>query len=434
MSQNKRFVLLAGAALSLGGVNAALANEAQGVDEIRATVAEMLADAQGRSSLLAGGNGGHDGNFYLADDAGNFRLNVSGQVQFRYILGFRDEDNASDDFTTGFQTRRTKIAFSGHVINPNWTYKVEGGFDRDGGSFNLEDAYVGYNFGNGFRVKMGQFKAPFLREELVSSRYQLAAERSVTNEIFNQDRSQGIELRYEQNDWRLMAAFTDGFGTDNSDYPNGPGQADYALTGRFEYKFAGDWKDFEDFTSKAGQNFSGLFGAAVHWQQSANTGNPADVDLDYLSYTADLSFEGDSWNLFGAFVGSHAEARAGGVDNDFDDFGLVVQGGYRFAANTELFGRWDGVFLDDDRNAPDDNINFLTVGVNQYYAGHAAKGTIDFVYSFNEAAALTGFNPSSSGLGTQGFSNGGYPSSGLGLLGDMEEGEIAVRFQFQLLF
>jgi len=433
MSQIKRFVLLAGAAISLGGVSAAQGQE-QGTDEVRAIVAEMLADAQNRSSLLAGGSGGHDGNFYLADDAGNFRLNVSGQIQFRYVIGFRDEDNANDDFTTGFQTRRTKLEFSGHVMNPNWTYKVVGAFDRDGGSFNLEDSYVGYNFGNGWRVKMGQFKAPFLREELVSSKYQLAAERSVVNELFNQDYSQGVELRYEAADWRFMAAFTDGFGTDNSDYPNGAGEADYAVTGRGEWKFAGDWKDFEDFTSKAGQNFSGLLGAAIHWQQSSNTSNPADVDLDYLTYTADVSFEGDSWNAYGAFVGSHAEARAAGVDNDFDDFGIVAQGGYRFAANTELFARWDGVFLDEDRNAADDNVNFLTVGLNQYYAGHAAKATVDFIYSFNEATSLTGFNPSSSGLGVQGFENGGYPSTGLGLLGDMEEGEIAVRFQFQLLF
>jgi hypothetical protein len=433
MSQIKRFVLLAGAAISLGGVSAAQGQE-QGTDEVRAIVAEMLADAQNRSSLLAGGSGGHDGNFYLADDAGNFRLNVSGQIQFRYVIGFRDEDNADDDFTTGFQTRRTKLEFSGHVVNPNWTYKVVGAFDRDGGSFNLEDAYVGYNFGNGWRVKMGQFKAPFLREELVSSKYQLAAERSVVNELFNQDYSQGLELRYEAADWRVMAAFTDGFGTRNTDYPNGAGGADYALTGRGEWKFAGDWKDFEDFTSKAGQNFSGLLGGAIHWQQSANTNDIADVDLDYLTYTADVSFEGDSWNAYGAFVGSHAEARAAGTDNDFDDFGVLLQGGYRFAANTELFARWDGVFLDEDRNAADDNVNFLTVGLNQYYAGHAAKATVDFIYSFNEATSLTGFNPSSSGLGVQGFQNGGYPSTGLGLLGDMEEGEIAVRFQFQLLF
>jgi len=55
MSQIKRFVVLAGAAISLGGVNTALAQE-QNTDEVRAIVAEMLADAQNRSSLLAGGS------------------------------------------------------------------------------------------------------------------------------------------------------------------------------------------------------------------------------------------------------------------------------------------------------------------------------------------------------------------------------------------
>ncbi len=429
MSQTKRFVLLAGAALSLGGVNAALGQQTQDNDEVRAVVAEMLADAQNRSSLLAGGNGGHDGNFYLADDAGNFRLNISGQMQFRYLLNFRDEDSNEDDFDGGFQTRRTKLAFSGHVINPNWTYKVEGAFDRDGGAFVLEDAFVGYNFGNGFRVKMGQFKAPFLREELVSSRYQLAAERSVMNEVFNQDRSQGIELRYEQEAWRAMAAFTDGFGSDNTDF-NSAAEAGWALTGRFEYKFAGDWKDFEDFTSKSGQQFSALLGAAVHYQQSRNTGMPTDVDTNYLTYTVDLSFEGDSWNFYGAFVGNNVDMQGptGAADPDStDNFGFVIQGGYRFAQNTELFARWDSVLLDEDTVASgEDNFNFLTVGVNQYYAGHAAKATLDFVYAFEDTSNLSAFST--------GFSNGGYPNTGVGLLGDAEDGEIVVRLQFQLLF
>src|SRR5439155_5453186 len=89
MSQTKRFLVLAGAALSLGGVNAALAQQSN-ADETRAIVAEMLADAQTRTSLLAAGGAGHDGQFYLASPDGSFRLNVGGQIQFRYILDFRD--------------------------------------------------------------------------------------------------------------------------------------------------------------------------------------------------------------------------------------------------------------------------------------------------------------------------------------------------------
>jgi hypothetical protein len=428
MSQTKRFVLLAGAALSLGGVNAALGQEQQ-TDEVRAVVAEMLADAQNRSSLLAGGSGGHDGAFYLADDQGNFRLNINGQIQFRYLLNFRDENSVDDDFESGFQTRRTKLAFSGHVINPNWTYKVEGAFDRDGGAFNLEDAFVQYNFGNGFRAKWGQFKLPFMREELVSSRYQLAVERSMMNEFFNQDRSQGMELRYEANDWRVAAAFSDGFNSDNTDYLS-MAEADWALTGRFEYKFAGDWKDFEDFTAKPQQQFSALLGAAVHYQQSENTNNPADVDTNYLSYTVDLSFEGDSWNIFGAFVGNNVDMRGPvGVPepDDSDNFGFVIQGGYRFSQNTELFARWDAILLDEDTVASgDDNFNFLTVGVNQYISGHAAKATVDFVYAFEDTSNLAATS--------QTLFGSSVPNTGTGILGDMEDGEIAIRLQFQLLF
>ena len=95
---------LAGATLSTH----ALAQSAS-PDEVRAIVAEMVADADERSSLLAGGTAGHDGGFYLASDDGAFKLGINGFVQFRYYAGFRDEDNTvgdADDFSSGFQMRR----------------------------------------------------------------------------------------------------------------------------------------------------------------------------------------------------------------------------------------------------------------------------------------------------------------------------------------
>jgi len=91
MSQTKKISLLAFAGIALGVAGGASANN----DEVRALVAEMLADADTRSSLLmSGGNAGHDGKFFLADTDGNFRLNVGGQVQFRYIANFGDSNAA----------------------------------------------------------------------------------------------------------------------------------------------------------------------------------------------------------------------------------------------------------------------------------------------------------------------------------------------------
>lgn len=426
---SKGLVMLAGAAL---GLSATAATASTSNDEVRAVVAEMLADAETRSSLLAGGDAGHDGRFYIAGDG--FRLNVGGLLQFRYVANFREDDSVTagnpDDFTHGFQTRRTKIDFNGE-LNKDWFFRVRLANDL-GDSANVDYAYAGYKFANGLKVTWGQFKLPMLREELVSDSKQLAVERSNANAAFTQDYSQGIEFAWEAEQIRFFAAFSDGLASRNTDFNtrentggfSTSGQADYAFTGRVEFLGSGNWKQFEDFTALKGGDFGWMIGAAAHWQQSDNTGLLLDTDRNTLQYTIDASVEGDSWNLYGAFIGRHQENRAGGADSDTDDFGAIVQAGWRFAENTEIFARWDAIFLDDERlpvgSDAEDNYNFLTVGLNQYYAGHAAKASLDAVYAFERTDGL--------------FSTGVLPNTGTGLLGSTDDGEIVFRLQFQVVF
>jgi hypothetical protein len=139
--------------------------------------------------------------------------------------------------------------------------------------------------------------------------------------------------------------------------------------------------------------------------------------------------KGDSWNVFAAGYGRYISTR-GPVGNpstpEFNDFGAVVQAGYRVEKTTEIFARYDGVYLDSNRHSSgNDNFNFVTVGVNEYFAGQAAKGTVDLVYSIDKTANL---------IGARGVPQAGFPSTGLGLLGDSKDGEVAIRFQLQLLF
>lgn len=427
--QIKGLMMLAGAALSVSGATA-LAQQSS--DEVRAVVAEMLSDAESRSSLLASGDAGHDGRFFVAGDG--FRLNVGGLLQFRYVASFRDDDSVvpagSDDTTHGFQTRRTKVDFNGE-LNKDWFFRVRLNANRaEGGSVDTDYAYAGYKFANGWKATWGQFKLPLLREEMVSDAKQLAADRSVTNSAFTQGYSQGFELAYEAEAWRANFAFSDGLNSDDTDFNEREntggfqtmGQGEYALTARFDFLFSGAWKQFEDFTSAKGSDFGFMLGAAAHWQQSDNTNNPADVDRDTFQFTVDASLEGDSWNLFGAFIGRYQESSTLGGDTDFWDFGAVVQGGWRFAENTELFARWDAIFADDERPGvgDDDNFNFLTIGLNQYYAGHAAKATVDVVYALQETDSL--------------FFTDALPDTGVGLLGQSDDGELTIRLQFQVLF
>ncbi len=435
MSHFKGLVLVAGAALSVTGTAAF----AQSNDEVKATVAQMLNDAETRSSLLAGGDAGHDGRFFIAGDG--FRLNIGGLLQFRYDLNFRDKNQVlstspkSDDFTHGFQTRRTKIDFNGE-LNKDWFFRVRLTNDSSDG-LAYDYAYAGYKFANGWKATWGQFKLPLLREELVSDSKQLAAERSLVNGLFTQGYSQGFEMAYEAETWRGFFAFSDGLNSANTDFntrqninPGGTvslavsGQAEYAFTGRVEFMLSGNWKQFEDFTSAKGSDFGFMLGAAAHYQQSDNTGISSDTDLQTFRYTIDASLEGDSWNMYAAFIGDHSKARKAGASSpDYDDFGVVVQAGWRFAENTEVFARYEGLFLDKDLvGSGKKNFNFITAGLNQYYAGHAAKATLDAVWSINNTSTL------SSAAG------GALPNTGVGLLGQNKSGEVVVRLQFQVMF
>ena len=428
MGHTKGLVFLAGAALSLSG-SAAFAQQSS--DEVRAVVAEMLSDAESRTSLLAGGDAGHDGSrFFIAGDG--FRLNVGGIIQIRYDMNFRDENeiagfsNPNDEFVHGFQARRVKVDFNGE-LNKDWFFRVRIANDSDGLGYDY--AYAGYKFANGWKATWGQFKLPLLREELVSDSKQLAVERSFVNALFTQGYSQGLELAYEAEGWRAFFAFSDGLQSGGTDfnarqsvaYPiTISGQGDYALTARGEFLVSGNFKQFEDFTSEKGSDFGAMVGAAIHFQQSDNTNFGGDTDYQTFRYTFDGSLKGDSWNLYGAFIGDHTVARAGGTNGpDLDNFGAVIQGGWRFAANTELFGRWEGIFADSDLiGSGKKNFHFLTFGLNQYYAGHAAKATADVVYSLQDTSNLSAV----------------LPNTNVGLLGQSKSGEVVVRLQIQVVF
>jgi len=402
MSRTKSLWLIAGAALSLGG--AAVAQNS--LDNSRAYSNELLADAAGRTSALA-------------QDERTFSVDVHGYTQFRYIYThLEDEDEGTgddDDSALGFQMARTRLSVSGNIINENWGYFIQFGFDRDSGSASLLDAYGTYKMENGWNIMFGQFKLPFLREELVSSKYQLAWDRSPTNETFNQGRSQGIQAGFEGDAWRFMAAFSDGFMTANTDYISGA-EADFALTARFEYKWAGAWEQFRDFTSFPNSDFAGMFGVAGHYQTGGETLNT--VDADSWALTADVSVEGNGWNVYAAGVYTNSEPEGG---EDRNDWGWVLQGGFFVAPQLEIFARADMVLPDDEDGGEDgdDEFTSITAGINYYVVpeSHAAKFTAGFIYFLDEA------NNGIVGAGTQ-----------TPLLSSSEDGQFSIVGQFQLVF
>lgn len=401
MSHQKSLVMLAGAALGICGASAMAQNTTQ--DLSQATRAELQSDAAGRMSSLGQG----------ADGA-----TLHGQIQFRYNANSRDSPAPDEDFTHGFQTRRTKLWATGN-IGDAWGYKVQGAFNRDGGAFILEDMHITYRMDDNWTLGMGQFKLPVLWEEVISSSKQLAADRSVVNEVFNPDRSQGVWGQYTADEMRFWVALSDGADTANSEYDS-TDEADWAFSVRGEWKWAGEWDAFNQFTSFQGSDYAGKVGGAVHWQSGGSTGAvPAGTaDVDVLAATLDVQVEHNGWNAYGAFVYVSVDPDGG---TETDDMGFILQGGYFFDANWEGFARFDMVMPDDDAPGASDEFSTVTVGVNHYVneGSHNNKFTADIQFFLDNQAA------SSNLVGA---------NTGVGLLTDGEDGQVAFRAQWQLLF
>lgn len=423
MGHTRAFVTLAGAAVGLG-CSAALA-QSTSLDQTRAYAAELTADAQGRSSLLTDG-AATDKSSLLHFQNGDATLDIGGQFQFRNTFNFRDAESMGDeDFTWGHEIRRMKFWFDGD-LNETWSYKFQFATNRDGGGVFFEEGWADWHLNDNWTLRGGQFKVPTLREELISSKYQQFADRSLTNEIFNLDRTQGLMLIYEGDQFNLYLSVNDGSG--NTSLPpstsgiNVPfesmAEADIGLTGRGEWFFAGDKSQLDDFAGWQNQDYAGALGGAIHYQTGGETGGPT-ADFDLYQITVDVQVEGGGWNAFAAGIWNHVEPEMG---DDADTFGIVAQGGFFATPELELFGRWDIIIPDSDA-AADDPFNTLSAGGTYYFIpnSHASKLTLD-VQIFLDDPADTDLVAGTDGV------------PGIGFLGSDDSGEVAIRCQYQLLF
>jgi len=478
----------------------------QRADEIRSVVQDVLSDADTRSSLqAAAATSGYNNGFFISSPDGNFKLQINGQLQNRWAynwLSTRDMNNSTVGGTTasggtnfnaagvaksayGFEVRRAKLEFSGHISDPSWQYAItmayqqyfnsnnnltggasqfQGGGgvnqgDEYAGGIGLENAYVKKDMGNGFSVQVGQFKSPFLREWLVSSKYQLTVERSLVNTLFSTGWTQGIQANWNNDNLRVMASYNDGANNANLGSVSGTNQGNtgtfpsgnagvgfdsWAFTGRAEFMAFGNWAQFDQLTSMRGQAAGLLVGGGINWQrggQNLNDGAAGqdniaangNADATFFSWTVDATWQLGGANLYGAWVMNTTYGQPNGQANIIG-YGLVVQGGYFITDAIELFGRWewmstssangtseagDNVSFNSANNAFVNNIG--TIGAN-WYISKNVKFTTDFGVSWNPVTfqqGIFGQNIAGADYRTEG-ANGG--------------GQLVFRSQLQLLF
>ena len=457
--------------------------------QIRGVVQDVMADADTRSSLQAtAATSGYNNGFFIASPDGNFKLQINGQVQVRSSYAWQTNSawNASktvDPNATkaqyGTEIRRAKLSFSGNVVDPSWQYKVTMAYlpsgsqvanaginynpyatsganagNGTGATANLEDAYINKDMGNGMSLKMGQFKSPFLREELVSSANQLGVERSIVNQMFSTGWTDGIQFTASNDNLMGMVSFNNGgnnanFATQNMNSTDGA-YSQYAITGRVQYLVSGNWAQFNDMTSMRGGGQGLMLGAGFNWQHGGNQDTDvttfggvgsANTDAGFFTYTADASWDLGGANLYGAFFGNMTGSLPAETGNTvspstngsaIQSYGALVQGGYFISDNTELFGSWQWYEtvnqggnnpMSDGNNVFNAQMNnIFSAGVNIYLTKNV-KFTFDTGWAVNGIVFQGGiYNQAVAGTNWQ---TAGSTNSG---------GEWVGRAQVQLVF
>ena len=410
-------------------------------NEIKSLVQDVLADSQTRTSLQSSGaTSGYNNGFFISSADGNFRLQLNMLAQARFTWNNQSESdkptnnpfaNSTSDNAWGFENRRTAMAFSGNIVDPSWTYLARTNYGSDidpytptSGDVVLQDAWINKDFGNGFSVKTGQFKSPFMAESMRNDGAQLTAERSVVDYNFSGGYVQGIMLNYSSEPVRVAGSYNNGPRGQNSTWT--AGNNSISLAGRAEFKAMGSWAQFETESSAKSDESGLVIGAAIQYYNNRGSGNnpvyPAvsseiygfsttDFDsgpgIDEVSvyttgaidWTVDATFKSGGLNLSAAFAGAnytHGVSLFNGVTTtdisiEQSSYGMVVQGGYRFTDALEGFGRWEWYNIPDGSSTPGSghvagatNVNtILTFGAN-VYAGTNMKWTTQFGISLSE--------------------------------------------------
>lgn len=133
----------------------------------------------------------YDKGFTLATSDEQFELKAGIRSQFRIEMFRADEDDA--EFETHFAVPRLRLQLEGFAFGAENTYKVE--FDMANKGFSvLKDFYINHELTPELQVRVGQWKKPFSRHQIVSDFGSEFNERAIADEWAGAGRDLGVAV------------------------------------------------------------------------------------------------------------------------------------------------------------------------------------------------------------------------------------------------
>lgn len=341
--------------------------------EIRGIVTDVLADADTRSSLQGSGSGaGYDGGFFLSSADGNYSMKINLLQQIRWTYNSRDGQGANGE-NWGFENKRTRLTFSGNMVDSSWSYKVQYYFaDATSPTSNrLSDAFVTKDFGNGFSMTVGQFKVPFSAESALDGGNLQFNEYSTISNQFANGRGQGLMLGYSADMFRGSVAYVNAINQTNTAFGSPSPTDEWAFAGRGEFKIAGNWDQFSSASSFKGSEFGAVVGVGLDAADSNTFGQD-----NTWGMTIDGTVAFGGANVSGAFFWSDNGNTTPALGEN--PWGFTIGGGVFVTDEVEIVARYEYGKTD---TTIEDKFSAVTLGANWYLAKNTAKVGFNFGYS-----------------------------------------------------
>ena len=337
--------------------------------------------------------------FHFFDDQYLLQLDFRGQFRATYthdeipILG----EEFIDDHTN-FKINRARIKIGGYVYKSYYKYY----FEQDIVGGNLLDFRLMIEKYPFLKLKVGQWKARYSRERIISSGNQQDVDRSILNSIFTIDRQQGVSLygnlkgtgAANFNYWASIFS-----GTGRSASSNDDSSFMYLL--RLQWNPNGKVLKFSGSDIENHQKFISSFAIAGVTNTSRYTrfstagggqlsgfedGVDGQYKIDQFLFETAFKYKGLSWQQEFHFknIDDRVNLEQTTLIGNYFQVGYFFNNVFpKFPKPLEIFARQ--AFYDANIDVSGNNNYEYTIGCNWFFKGHKNKLTFDYSYLQTDA-------------------------------------------------
>lgn len=308
----------------------------------------------------------------IATGDGANQLSLQGRVQSRFT--YNALENAADNDT--FAIQRGRIKMDGHLLDREFLFGFQTNFTTNNtattGLATLLDYFLDWVPSSYLGIKVGQYKVPFLIQELTSSGKQQFVDRALSTGFFNLARDLGATLHGHFSkgglSYALFAMNGDGLNTLNRNQG--------LMTGlRLDLPILGNYKYSETDVDHAEEPNLGV-GVAYAFNEagSAFQNNTIPARTKTSHGTFDLGYKHKGFSFQGAsMVSKTHEGRR------FTNIGYNGQIGYFLVPKKfEVATKAGGTFFETMTNQFE-----YALGLNYFRMGHGLKLQTDYTLLMN---------------------------------------------------